>query len=181
MAAQDLNQFCDDFVQATAMTPIDYSTVEEIAWKIESVLRPFDWMNWTEGSEAIKKPELILHFSREDALRLLQMITRQQRFREGDFSINGKYVSTKHSHFAEMRERGVLENIASVIEKTKPSQLKKCDLCMKGHVNGIKTMSFPDLTVNFCVPCAKKRIMKNSQTGEERTLYEIYAEAARDF
>lgn len=179
MGSRELFQFCDDFVKAVIHEPIDYSVVEDAAWKISSELKPFDWMKWTEGFEALETPEIILRFSREEALKLLQMITRQQRFSEGDFSIDGNYFSTEHSHFTEMLERGVLSNIATVIDKTRPYQVKKCDLCMNGHVDGIKTMIFPNLTVDFCVPCGKNKIMKNSQTGEEKTLYEIYEEAVK--
>ena len=179
MGARELFKFCDDFVEAVIHKPVDYPPIEDAAWKIASELQPFDWMKWTDGFEAIQMPELILQFSREDALKLLQMITRQQRFSEGDFSIDGKYFSTEHSHFAEMFERGVLSNIATVIDNTRPYQVTKCDLCLNGHVEGIKTMIFPGLTVNFCLPCGKKKIMQNRETGEEKTLFELWEEASQ--
>ena len=49
------------------------------------------------------------------------MLTRQQRFSEGDFCINGKYVSTKNSFFGSKLNDGTLEQLVGVLQRLKIS------------------------------------------------------------
>ena len=173
MSTEKQNKFAEYFVVLLRYKKPNLDLIEQCAWQIADTLEPFDWMNWDKGRSALNEPDDILEFSREEALKVIQMLTREQRFSEGDFSINGKYVSTKNSFFGGMLKRNVLHNLATVLSKT---QEQHCDFCSKSSSNSgdIKSMMFPHHVAIFCLDCAKTIWMTNPETGEEKTLLDVW-------
>jgi hypothetical protein len=167
------NKFAEYFVVLLQSKKPNIDLIEQCAWQIADTLEPFDWMNWDKGRSALNEPDDILQFSREEVLKTIQMLTREQRFSEGDFSINGKYVSTKNSFFGEMLRRKVLDNLAAVLWKT---QDEHCDFCSKASSSSddVKSMIFPHRVAIFCLDCANTIWMTNPETGEEKTLLDVW-------
>lgn len=117
----DIDDSALEFIQLMDEAEPDLDQIEKCAWDIASRLEPFKWTEWEKGLAAIHNPLLISAFSKDEALRFIQMLTRQQRFSEGDFSINGKYVSTKNSFFGSKLNDGTLEQLAGVLQRLKIS------------------------------------------------------------
>ena len=117
----DIEQSISEFIQLVDKAEPDLDQIENCAWDIASRLEPFKWTEWERGLTASRDPSLISAFSRDEALRFIQMLTRQQRFSEGDFSINGKYVSTKNLFFGSKLDDGTLEQLAGVLQRFKIS------------------------------------------------------------
>lgn len=113
----DIGEFVDEFIQLMGESEPDLDQIETCAWNIASQLEPFNWTEWNRGLAASNDPSLISAFSKDDAVRFIQMLTRQQRFSEGDFSINGKYVSTKNSFFGSKLDDGTLYRLANVLKR----------------------------------------------------------------
>ena len=90
MTKEKQNKFAEYFVVLLRYTKPNLDLIEQCAWQIAGTLEPFDWMNWDKGRSALNESDEILRFFREEALKAIQMLTREQRFSEGDFSINGK-------------------------------------------------------------------------------------------
>jgi len=113
----DIEEFVDEFIHVMGSAEPDLDRIENCAWGIASQLEPFNWTEWDRGLDASRDPSLISAFSKDDAVRFIQMLTRQQRFSEGDFSINGKYVSTKNSFFGSKLDDGTLYRLAGVLKR----------------------------------------------------------------
>jgi hypothetical protein len=114
-----IEESIDQLIQLMNGAEPDLDQLENCAWDIASQLEPFNWTEWERGLDASRDPSLISAFSRDEALRFIQMLTRQQRFSEGDFSIDGKYVSTKNAFFGSKLDDGTLEKLARVLQKFK--------------------------------------------------------------
>ena len=117
----NIEESIGEFIQLMGEAEPDLDQIENCAWTIASQLEPFNWTEWDRGLAASNNPSLISVFSKDEAIRFIQMLTRQQRFSEGDFSINGKYVSTKNSFFGGKLENGTLEQLASVLIASDPT------------------------------------------------------------
>ena len=117
----DIDKSVWEFIQLMDEAEPDLDQIENCAWDIASQLKPFNWTEWEKGLTASSDSTLISAFSKNEALRFIQMLTRQQRFSEGDFSINGKYVSTKNSFFGSKLDDGTLKQLASVLINSDPS------------------------------------------------------------
>ena len=165
------DDYTEDFCRTMLLPNENIALVEQSAYRIAENVEPFDWMNWDKGREAITNPDEILSFTSSDAEKLVYMLVRERRFAEGDFSINGIYVDTEHSFFGSLWDKKVLHNLAKVFSKGK---VQKCDICHNGHMDGIKTIVFPGHVAKFCSPCGKTTVMKNPNTLEEKTLFEIW-------
>ena len=111
----DIDKSVGEFIRLMGEAEPDLDQIENCAWDIASQLEPFNWTEWERGLDASNDPSLISVFSKDDAIRFIQMLTRQQRFSEGDFSINGKYVSTKNSFFGSKLDDGTLGKIANIL------------------------------------------------------------------
>ena len=111
----DIDKSVREFIQLMDESEPDLDQIENCSWDIASQLEPFNWTEWEKGLAASSDSALISAFSKNEALRFIQMLTRQQRFSEGDFSINGKYVSTKNSFFGSKLDDGTLSRLASVL------------------------------------------------------------------
>lgn len=114
----NIEESIGEFIQLMGDSEPNLDQIENCAWNIASQLEPFNWTEWDRGLDAGRDPSLISAFSRDEALRFIQMLTRQQRFSEGDFSINGKYVSTKNSFFGSKLDDGTLGQLATVLAKS---------------------------------------------------------------
>lgn len=114
----DIGEFIDEFIQLMGGAEPDLDRIEECAWDIASQLEPFNWTEWDRGLDASNDPSLISAFSKDEAVKFIQMLTRQQRFSEGDFSINGKYFSTKNSFFGSKLDDGTLGQLAIILAKS---------------------------------------------------------------
>jgi len=114
----DIDKSVGEFIRLMGEAEPDLDQIENCAWDIASQLEPFNWTEWDRGLDASNDPSLISAFSKDDAVRFIQMLTRQQRFSEGDFSINGKYVSTKNSFFGGKLGDGTLDQLAIVLAKS---------------------------------------------------------------
>ncbi len=112
----NIEESIGEFIHVMGTAEPDLDQIENCVWNIASQLEPFKWTEWERGLEAGRDPSLISAFSRDEALRFIQMLTRQQRFSEGDFSINGKYVSTKNSFFGSKLDDGSLYRLASFLK-----------------------------------------------------------------
>ena len=117
----DIEESIDEFIQLMGGAEPDLDQIEKCAWNIASQLEPFNWTEWDRGLAASNDPSLISTFTQDEALRFIQMLTRQQRFSEGDFSVNGKYVSTKNSFFGSKLDDGTLYRLASVLKSVRIS------------------------------------------------------------
>lgn len=113
----DFDASIGEFIQLMGDSEPNLDQIENCAWNIASQLEPFNWTEWDKGLAASNNPSLISAFSKDEAIRFIQMLTRQQRFSEGDFSINGKYVSTKNSFFGSKLDDGTLEQLAGVLAR----------------------------------------------------------------
>lgn len=114
----DIDKSVGEFQRLMDEAEPDLDQIENCAWEIASQLEPFNWTEWEKGLAASNDSALISAFSKNEALRFIQMLTRQQRFSEGDFSINGKYVSTKNSFFGGKLDDGTLGQLAVVLAKS---------------------------------------------------------------
>ena len=59
-------------------------------------------------------------------------------------------------------------------------KVNRCDWCENGHKDGIKTLIVQKQEIKFCDRCGEKIMMVNPQTGEEKSIREIWLDLGSD-